>query len=478
MKTALAIDVGSSSGKALMGIYDDHQGLSWTEVHRFAHAIKHGEVLSWDIDTISKNLFTCVDKARAYLREHCDGAPLDSVSVDTWGVDYVWLNDDRQLVGGATCYRDPRHVQGFDTLRRTVDDRTYFALTGNQPDAINTSSQLVGELTASSPAEEASTFALLPDYFAALLGAKLVAGAGIVSTTGLANPSSTQWEQTIQNAVGLPASYYPPIVAEGTVVGTVADSDTKIIRAGSHDTACAVAAIDNPVPGTAFISCGSWSIAGMVTADPVLSDTVFEAGLTNETCVNGDNRLLLNMTGTWLLQESRRQWKREGKDYSFDDMSQMAEDEPSLGVVIDPNEPSLTAPGDVPGRINDIVRERYGIELTSVGQTVRVIVESLAAAHARIFAVLADETGYQPTSIAMVGGGIKDHLLCQLTADACNLPVVAGPVEASALGSILTQLNVLGVDTTALLEKKTYHPQSTTDWTSLQQAFDEAYSSK
>lgn len=473
MKTALAIDVGSSSAKAVLGMLTE-DGLSWEEVYRFEHRIQEkDDGLYWDLPTIVDGVDHAVEAARSYIREVDPQAKLDSVAVDTWGVDYVWVDAENQPLAAPHSYRDPRGSEVFDDFLNKVSAKDLFEATGNQAETITTCVQMFAELKRNPQIlERADHFLFLPDYLCAHLGGRGVAGAGIASTSGLADPQTKIWSPLVREALGLPHSLYPTLVPEESVVGEV--DGTEIIRAGSHDTACAVAALGPVESGTAFISAGSWSLAGLVTEFPIISEAARAAGLTNETCTDGRNRLLLNMTGLWLIQESRRQWEREGKTYSFQELTDLAEQAESLGVVFDPNEPSLSQPGDLPSEIARLTKQRYGVAPEGVGQTVRLIMESLAAAHARVFEQLTKLTGYVPTTIRMVGGGIQDRLLCQYTADACGKRVVAGPVEASALGSVITQLAVTRSDVSHVLDNDTttYEPTAG-NWEQIARRFKE-----
>ncbi|AKK11948.1 rhamnulokinase [Corynebacterium uterequi] len=450
--TSLAIDLGSSSAKAVLGTIDD-EGFSFNVIDRFEHSIinRDGQ-LFWDIDALEEGCRRVIDDARRRLA--ATGKSLDSVAIDTWGVDYVWVDDSGAALSAPHSYRDPRGQRNAAAYAAKVGAERQWQTTGNQLESILTSVQMLDEKV---PAGTAG-FLFLPDYLTHRLGGSANAGRGIASTSGLVNASTGTWATDLFDSIGIDSSLAPQLQDEATIAGY--DGDLAIIRAGSHDTACAVAALLDAPTGSVFISAGSWSILGMITAAPVLTDAARTAGLSNEACADGRNRLLKNATGLWLTQEARRAWARAGEPYTFAELAELAAHTTSTGAIIDPLDPRLSEPGDMPELIRRLCQEQGDVVPRSPGQVCRIITDSLAASHRTTIADLESVTGTQVHEIRMVGGGIRDHVLCQATADATGVAVVAGPIEASALGNLAVQFSTLGHPLPAdAFTTTTYQPQ-------------------
>ena len=436
---ALALDLGSSSVRAVLGSY--RQGaISTEEVFRLHHqAVDDHGTLTWDLERI-------MDGARRSIVEATErlGRAPDSIGIDTWGVDYGLLDAQGELLRAPRAYRDGRMARWATDLDRAISPEAAWRATGILPQQINTVYQLYADLRQEPDlVDRVDRFLPLPDLVAHLLGAPAKAGRAIASTTGLASPGARHWASQVLEATGIPERWMPPLVDDATVAGTTPEGIT-IVRPGGHDTACAVHALGlRGDEVRLFISSGSWSLIGAVVPRPVLDEAALRAGLTNEVRTDGGIRLLRNLTGFWLLQECQRSWDEPDTGA----LVKVAGECTSLGVVIDPDDELFASPGDMPAKIARWCRDHYAVEPEGPAQTVRLILESLACAHAAYAQGLQNVVGdlLDPASpIHLVGGGARNSLLPAMTAAACNRRVVVGTPEASALGNILAQLEATG----------------------------------
>ena len=436
---ALALDLGSSSVRAVLGSY--RQGaISTEEVFRLHHqAVDDHGTLTWDLERI-------MDGARRSIVEATErlGRAPDSIGIDTWGVDYGLLDAQGELLRAPRAYRDGRMARWATDLDRAISPEAAWRATGILPQQINTVYQLYADLRQEPDlVDRVDRFLPLPDLVAHLLGAPAEAGRAIASTTGLASPGARHWASQVLEATGIPERWMPPLVDDATVAGTTPEGIT-IVRPGGHDTACAVHALGlRGDEVRLFISSGSWSLIGAAVPSPVLDEAALRAGLTNEVRTDGGIRLLRNLTGFWLLQECQRAWSEPDTGALVEAAGQCA----SLGVVIDPDDELFSTPGDMPDKIAQWCRSHYKVAPEGPAQTVRLILESLACAHAAYAQGLQDVVGdlLDPASpIHLVGGGARNSLLPAMTAAACNRRVVVGTPEASALGNILAQLEATG----------------------------------
>ena len=421
---ALALDLGSSSVRAVLGSY--RQGaISTEEVFRLHHqAVDDHGTLTWDLERI-------MDGARRSIVEATErlGRAPDSIGIDTWGVDYGLLDAQGTLLRAPRAYRDGRMARWAADLDRAISPEAAWRETGVLPQQINTVYQLYADLREEPGlVDRVDRFLPLPDLVSYLLGAPAEAGRAIASTTGLASPGAQCWS---------------PLVDDATVAGKTPEGIT-IVRPGGHDTACAVHALGLANDDVhLFISSGSWSLIGVTVPDPVLDEATLRSGLTNEVRTDGGIRLLRNLTGFWLLQECQRSWNEPDTGALVKAAGECA----SLGVVIDPDDALFATPGDMPGKIAQWCRDHYKVAPEGPAQTVRLILESLACAHAAYAQGLQNVVGdlLDPASpIHLVGGGARNSLLPAMTAAACNRRVVVGTPEASALGNILAQLEATG----------------------------------
>ncbi|CAM3539555.1 rhamnulokinase family protein [Kibdelosporangium persicum] len=424
MRSFVAVDLGASSGRVMLG----HAGsgpIELEELHRFAIGpqSRPGGGLRWDIAKIHAE---AVHGIRA-------AAPADPVSIglDSWAVDYGLVDADGKLDGDVRCYRDPR-TQG---VRSGIDDRTLYGINGLQHLPFNTIYQLLTE-----PPERLAdhTMLLVPDLLGYLLTGVMGAEVTNASTTGLLSASTRSWSTELLARSGIPASLLPPLRQPGEHIGLY--ESTPVVAVASHDTASAVAAIPATTSKFGYISCGTWSLAGLRLDAPVLTEQARLANFTNESGVDGTTRFLRNTMGLWLLSESLRVWNAE-----LAPLLSAAAAQPAFAAVIDPNDDAFLAPGDIPARIAGQCRRTGQPPPATPAAFVRTILESLALAHAATLQTAAALAGRDLDVVHLVGGGARNELLCQFTADACGLPVLAGPVEASATGNVLVQARAAGV---------------------------------
>jgi sugar (pentulose or hexulose) kinase len=417
-----AVDLGAASGRVIVGeVSADTVVLR--ECHRFANRpVRVAGTLHWDILGLYREVLDGLAKA----------GPVDGIGIDSWAVDYGLLDADGALLGNPVHYRDERTAHARENLERLGAQELY-ARTGLQFLPFNTIHQLAAErrLTA------AHRLLMIPDLLAYWLTGQEGAEVTNASTTQLLDVRTRTWAPELIEKIGADPALFPELREPGTVIGPT-DDGTPVIAVGSHDTASAVVGVPAANERFAYISCGTWSLVGVELDRPVLTEASRKANFTNELGVDGTVRYLRNVMGLWLLQECVREW---GADTA--ELLAEAAKRPK-GAVIDPDEPVFLPPGDMPARIVDACRRTDQPVPEDRPAVVRCIVDSLADAHRRTIVEARELSGREVDVVHVVGGGARNSLLCQLTADACGLPVLAGPVEATALGNVLVQARPLG----------------------------------
>lgn len=444
MTTALAVDLGSSSGRVLAGTLTDGR-VDVTKVHRFFHeARRDGDDLIWDLEVMWTELVAGLKKAADQFPDAV------SISVDTWGVDFVPLDAEGNIVGKSMAYRDERTARTHEAFRARISDEEFFTLTGNAPATINTANQLFA-LTQEHPEllEKIETMLFLPDYFAWKLTGVKGWSRTIASTSGLCNPGAREWSDEVFDRLGLKKEWVGELNKDLTVVGpcTVPGLEhLTVVRAGAHDTACAVHGlpIEEDVKKAFFLSCGSWSVLGAIEDEALTSPEAYAIGLTNEGRTDGGVRPLFNITGMWILQELQRQWEREGTPTDTDELVAQARECAPCEFYFDPDDPRFAEPGGMVEKINASLEEQGAPLPGSMPEYVRLVIESFARRYARAIDDLASIVGERPEQLNLVGGGARNHLLSDLTAQLANVRVVAGPIEASILGGLLAQFETMG----------------------------------
>jgi len=442
-----AVDLGASGGRVMMGTVGRGQQLELQELHRFPNVpVRVLGTLHWDVLALFQGV---LDGLGAAARA---GAGLASLGIDTWGVDYGLLDADGTLLGNPVHYRDTRTEGMAGQVLARVPAAELYAITGIQQLPLNTIFQLAAAVGTPQLAA-ARTLLMIPDLLAYWLTGQAGAEVTNASTTQLYDVRAQAWATSLMTRVGIPPGIFPPLRRPGDIIGELLPRITTetglatpvpVLAVGSHDTASAVAAVPAQGPGFAYISCGTWSLVGMELPGPVLSEASFKANFTNEAGIDGTIRYLRNVMGLWLLQESMRTWSARGTPADLDTLLAAAAEAPALRAVIDPDDPHFLTPGDMPGRIAHACRRTGQDPPADPGATVRCILDSLALAYRRTIAEVQELSGRHVDTVHIVGGGARNALLCQLTADACGLPVVAGPVEAAALGNVLVQARALG----------------------------------
>jgi rhamnulokinase len=442
-----AVDLGASSGRVMVGRVAPND-LELTEVHRFANdPVRLPDGLHWDILRLySEVLHGLREATRA-----ADG--LVSVGVDSWGVDHGLLDEAGSLLGEPYHYRDDRTTRAVTAVHEVVSPAELYARTGLQYLPFNTVYQL--EAARDTAAMRlARTMLLIPDLIGYWLTGIRVAESTNASTTALLDVHRRTWDDELIGALGLPRALFPPIGAPGDVIGPLRDearavtgatADTVLTLVGSHDTASAVVGVPANDTPFAYIACGTWSLVGVELDRPILSEESRRGNFTNEGGVDERIRYLHNVMGLWLLQESLRTWDAAGTPESLPSLLIAAAELPSGGPIFDPDDPAFLPPGDMAPRIEAACREADQPMPDTRPALVRSILDSLAAAYGRAVRDAVRLSGQSVEVIHLVGGGARNTLLCQLTADACELPVIAGPVEATALGNVLVQARARGV---------------------------------
>ena len=442
MKNVLAIDFGASSGRAMLGSFDGKK-IELTEVHRFLNdPYTENGTLRWDANKLFNEIKIGIKKASEI-------ADFDTIAIDTWGVDYGIIDKEGNLAENPYNYRDTRTSdEVMEKAFSIIPKEELYDLTGIQIMNFNTLFQLL-------TVEDKSgidKILLMPDLFNYLLTGEKYCESTNCSTTQMFDQKTRDWNWEVIDRFGYPRDIFPKVIPAGTVVGTMKEDLAKelgvtpkeIIAVGSHDTASAVAAVPSTDKDFIFISCGTWSLFGTVTDEPVISEKSNYYNVTNEYGFGGKTRFLRNIIGLWLIQETKRQFTRDGKNYSYADMEELALKSEPFKFFIDPDDPIFVTPGDMPGRIISYCEKTGQGTPQTDGEVIRCIYESIALKYKHSFSAIADCTGKEYHSIHMVGGGTKDKLLCQMTANSTGAKVIAGPIEATALGNIAVQLYAKG----------------------------------
>jgi rhamnulokinase len=456
----VAVDLGAESGRVMLGELSD-SGIALTEIHRFPNLqirIHHekGETLHWDILRLWHEIKTGLAKV-SHLADQIAG-----IGVDVWGVDFALLDANGALVGNPVCYRDARTQGMVDAVFAKLPREKIYAITGIQTMALNTLFQLaslsVGNKGAPSPQLEITRRILfLPDLFTYWLCGTMATEYTIASTSQMLDARTRRWSPEIFAAINLDPALFPPIDMPGkklSVRGNVLPSANEklaaarvpVIAVGSHDTASAVVAVpgDSAKGDWRYLSSGTWSLLGAEVDQPVRTEKAAAYNITNEGGVGGKIRLLKNISGLYLLQECRRDWAGRGQEFDYAMLTALAEKAGPQGTILDLDEPGFSTPGDMPAKIAAHCAKRGITAPGDPGQFTRVILESLAASYAKVRTMLEEITAKRFTPLHIVGGGSQNHLINHLAADATGLPVLAGPVEATALGNVLTQALTVG----------------------------------
>ena len=445
-KKVLAVDFGASSGRVMLGSFDGKK-IELEEVHRFANEpVFLHDTMYWDFLRLFHEVKQGILKAKRTGK-------IQSISVDTWGVDFGLLDGDGRLMESPIHYRDARTQGMLEKSFEKIEKERFYQITGNQFMEINTAFQLLA-LKEKRPEflRRADALLLMPDLFLYFLSGEKRSECSIASTTQLFDMKQRTWSSEVIQKLGIPQHLFQKVIPSAVKVGTLQKSICRelgaeqmdVIAVAGHDTQCALAAVPSVEKEFLFLSCGTWSLIGTELDAPVMNEAAQRYNVTNEAAYKNKISFLKNIIGLWLVQESRRQWMREGQEYSFSELEQLAADAEAFSCLIDPNAPEFAPAGDIPGRIR-IYAEKTGQKVPeTVGAVVRCINESLALQYRTAKEEIEACTGKTYTKIHMVGGGTQSRMLCQMTADACGCPVAAGPVEATVLGNVILQFIASG----------------------------------
>ncbi len=483
----LAVDLGASSGRLVAGRFDG-QRLALDEIHRFPNGpVSVGGTMYWDALTQWREIQDGLRKAgQRYPNQ------VKSVGVDTWGVDFALLTRDNELLGNPVHHRDRRTDGVMQQALDTVPREEIFAATGLQFLPFNTLFQILAMRQANSAMLEiADALLMMPDLFHWMLSGEMATEMTNATTTQFYDPRRGAWATQLLAKFDLPTHFLKEIAAPGTRLGSLRGDvaattglhHVDVVLPGTHDTASAVMAVpaDSPAsqqPDWCYISSGTWSLMGVELPAPLVNDRCLQFNFTNEGGVGGTTRLLKNIAGLWLAQECRRAWALAGGDYSWDDLTRLAESAPPRAALVDPDATDFLAPADMPEAIRGYCRRSNQTVPADEGAIIRCAVESIAMKCRYVLEMLEELTGGHIKTIHIVGGGTQNRQLCQATANACGRRVLAGPVEATAIGNIMMQAIAAGAVGSISEARRVirtsfplieYEPQETAAW---QEAFE------
>lgn len=442
---AAAIDLGASSGRIILGEYDG-KTLKFTDEYRMENSfIDWNGNLYWDVLRLYQDII------RGFRHFHKKGISIDSVGINTWGVDFVLLDREGQPAAFPRCYRDGRNYQAFDKVSKLINPRDFFKRTGIMPDAINS----VYQLYAASGGEtwrSAETFLFMPDFFCYLMTGNMGTEPSVASTSQLLNQSSGEFDRDICRRLGLDQLRFPEMLKKPMVRGTFtrnfADqsgySSVKVMNINSHDTGSAIALAESLPAHELLMNSGTIAILSSIREQPFISEESYRCGITNESVLDGRFRPAINRSGLFFINQCRDWWKLEGKEYSWTDITDMAARAKTYSGRLDITESELLKGGNMPRLIREQCRSR-GIHIPeNDGETARLVYESIADEFAECIRKYEKVAGQSYDCLNIVGGGSKNKLLNQMIANASGKPVKAGPAEATAIGNVLTQLEGAG----------------------------------
>ncbi|MEO8611805.1 MAG: rhamnulokinase family protein [Chloroflexota bacterium] len=434
-RTVLAVDLGAESGR-VMAAHFDGETIRMEEVQRFPNsAVIVNGTRYWNFLSLWSHIQQGIHKG---LAQH----PA-SLGVDTWAIDFGLLDRNGNLLGNVVQYRDSRTDGMMDAVFKCVPKADVFAQTGIQFMQINTLYQLMSLVESQSPLlGVAETFLTVPDLLNYWLTGEKVCEFSNATTTQLYDPVKGNWADDLMARLNIPRKIFPAIVMPGTRLGTY--EGVPVIAPATHDTGSAVAGVPATNDNYAYLSSGTWSLFGLETQHPTINAAALAANVTNEGGVYGTFRLLKNVMGLWLMQQCRAIWAEQGEDYDYGALTEMAKSAPALISLIDPDNPIFLPPGDHPAHVRELCKQSGQPVPDNKGAQVRCILESLAIKYRYVLDKLIGLTGQTVDVIHIIGGGSQNQLLCQMTADATGRLVLAGPVEATALGNALVQFITLG----------------------------------
>ncbi len=447
-KFFIAIDLGATSGRVILAGLSEG-GISLDVVHRFPNRLLPvGGHLYWNIYSLYEEIL----HGLALVGKR--GVKVESIGVDTWGVDFVFVGKDGQLLSLPRAYRDPYTNGKPEEFFRVMPRDDVYERTGIQIMNFNSLFQLyaLGQ-EGSSALENAETLLFMPDAVSYLLTGRKVCEYTILSTSQLMDPHTKKIDQELLAAAGINPDIFPEIVMPGETIGTLSPEiaascglpELPVIAVAGHDTGSAIAAVPAENEHFAYLSSGTWSLMGVETEEPIISEESFSLNYTNEGGVDGTVRFLKNITGMWLIEQCRASWAREGKDYPYSEIMRMTMEAEPSSAFIDPDAPEFAAPVDMPSAICGWCVKHDVPVPTDDAAMMRLIFDSLAVKYAQVLDNLRALTGKTVDVLHVIGGGSQNELLNRMTAGRCGIPVVAGPVEATALGNVMIQARAAGL---------------------------------
>jgi rhamnulokinase len=446
----LAFDLGASSGRAILGIFDGIK-LEMRELMRFPNAMMelHGKYY-WNVfglyESLKQGLKVCAEQ----------GITLTSIGIDTWGVDFGYIGKDGSILGLPRAYRDPYTNGAPEDFFRLIPREEVYRLTGIQVMNFNSLYQLFrAKKTGFAPIEAADKILFMPDLLSYLLTGKQVCEYTEASTSQFLNPVTRQFEPALLDTAGVSASLLHPLINPGTLIGTLTETLAQetglgkipVVAVAGHDTASAVLSVPAENPHFAYLSSGTWSLIGVETEAPVLTQESFENNFTNEGGVEGTTRFLKNVTGLWLLEECRKEWAREGRHYTYSAITQLAEQAGHNRIIVNPDDPRLANPARMTEAIAAICRETGQPLPESDAAYTRCIFDSLAFRCNEVLDRLSGMISFPIEKLHVIGGGSQNTFLNQLIANSIGKPVLAGPAEATAIGNCMMQAKAAGLVT-------------------------------
>ena len=475
MKKVLAFDFGASSGRAILGIFDGEK-IELQEVHRFSNdPVKINGTVYWDVQRLFFEIKQGILKAK-------EAGGFASIGIDTWGVDFALLRKDGTLVENPVHYRDARNDGMVEKATKYMSKERMYDITGIQFMDFNTIFQLLS-LKENRPyiLEEADKLLFMPDLLNYMLSGVKSTEYSIATTSQMVDLKTNDWSEEILDTFGINKNLLTDIAPTGAVIGQLSDEiceelgvpKADIVSVAAHDTQSAITATPCEFDDFAFISCGTWSLFGTEVKEPIINEASKKLNVTNEGGYDYTTAFLKNICGLWLIQESRRQWIREGTEYSYAELEKLALECEPFKCFIDPDAPEFAPMGNLPRRVKEYCEKTGQYVPQTVGEIIRCIYESLALKYRYTFDGIKECTGKDYDRIHVMGGGTKDKLLLQMTAQSCNVKVFGGPIEATALGNVAIQLMSTGAikdikEARKIIAKgenlKLYEPVDNADW--------------
>lgn len=444
----LAFDLGATSGRAIVGTISDGK-LGTEEVYRFPNqAVERNGRYYWDVESLKGHFISALRKVSE------SGIEIESIGIDTWGVDFGRIEADGSLLGDPRSYRDPYTDGVPEEVFRTIPKKELYGASGMQILNFNTIFQLYAlSREADAPLRDTKSILFIPDLMAYYLTGEKVCEYTIASTSGMINPRTRDWDRTLLERLGIDSGILLPLVSPGDKVGVLRKEirdatgmgPVPVIAVAGHDTASAIAAVPATDERFAYLSSGTWSLMGIESGTPIITEKSLEYNITNEGGIDGTTRFLKNITGMWLLEQCRKSWEREGRTYDYATIESMAKASSDFPSTINPDEPRFAAPKDMDAEIKAALRESGQKVPETDGEMVFCIYASLVKRYEEVLSTLAGFASFKIERLHVIGGGSANKFLCGLTADALGIPVIAGPMEGTAIGNVMIQAKSAGM---------------------------------